>query len=815
MLSLIGQEIRLGFTVCVALFFGIGGILSSPVRGELPINLIRDSWFVGTGHTAPVNLIQTRQSLGLWKVDLGNVGLHIGTYATPGNAGNAVDLNGTRSGSMFQTFTLKPGATYRLSFLMSGDWTTFPARTRALSVRMGIERFSFIMSRPLNWSKADMKWELKTVDFIARAPQVSLRFSSDSTGLADGPVITQVTLTSENVPPGPLETIPVPLPTNLADFIVNRPAAVALGKSFFWDMQAGSDGRVACATCHWHAGADIRFANTVHPGAPGSTFGPQLPASAAASAAAMSAYRGANSRLTAADFPTHRYQSPLFPGDIPGQNPPVNPVIADRGDVVGSSGVISQTFAGIVAGSDVDSGRPAPDPLFQITGVNTRQVTGRNAPSVINAVYFDRSFWDGRANHYFNGVNPFGDLDPNARVWKASATGVPQPIQIRLNNAALASQAVGPTNSHVEMAWDGRSFPEFGRKMLALRPLAEQQVAADDSVLGVYADASGRGLRQADAGYAALIRSAFQPAWWSATAVTPDGYTQMEANFSLYWGLSIMLYESTLVSNQSPYDRYARGDTTALNARAKIGLGIALKQGGCIGCHAGPEFAGATVSLLRTAAIPGLIEAMPVGRGIAFYDIGFYNIGVRPWYEDLGLGASHPTLGPLSYCRQELAGKNPDPWTAMTLTQRVAVDGSFKAPSLRNVELTGPYMHHGGMKSLEEVVQFYARGSDFAVQNADNLDAGVAGVPMLQGSTVAVGDVVEFLKSLTDPRVRQQSAPFDHPELVLPHGHSGVTAGEAIDHMFVLPATGQAGGAALGTFEQALDSGELVPGPGG
>ena len=796
--------------VCFCLWVGL-----PHASAELPINLIRDSWFLGTGYTAPVTTIQTRQSLGPWKVDLGNVALHIGTYMTPGNAGNTVELNGTRAGSMFQTMTLQPGVRYRLSFLMSGDWTTFATRPRALSVRIGVDRFAFSMVRPLNWSKGDMKWELKTVDFLARSAPVSIRFSSDTTGIADGPVITQLTLTSENLPPGPLESIPVPLPTALGDFVINRPAAIALGKAFFWDMQAGSDGRTACATCHWHAGADIRFTNTVHPGAPGSTFGPQHVLSADASAAAISAFRGVNSRLTAADFPSHRYQFPMQPGDIPGQTPPVNPVIVDRPEVVGSAGVIRQTFSGVLPGSAIDASSPAPDPLFQSFGVNVRQSTGRNAPSVINAIFYDRSFWDGRANHYFNGVNPFGDLDPNARVWRASAEGVPQPVRILLNNAALASQAVGPVNNHVEMAWGGRSFPELGRKLLSLRPLAGQRVAADDSALGPYTDGSGLGLREADAGYAALIRAAFQPAWWSATALTPDGYTQMEANFSLFWGLSILLYESTLVSNQSPYDRHARGDTTALNARAKIGLGIALKQGGCTGCHAGPEFAGGTVSLLRTAAIPGLIEAMPVGRGIAFYDIGFYNIGVRPWYEDRGVGAAHPAFGPLSYSRQELAGKNPDPWTSMTLTQRVAVDGAFKTPSLRNVELTGPYMHHGGMKSLEEVVQFYARGSDFAMQNQDHLDAGVAGVPILQGSTVAIGDVVEFLKSLTDPRVRQQSAPFDHPELILPHGYSEVVGGEALDHLFVLPPTGQAGGAALGTFEDALGSGELVPGLGG
>ncbi len=57
--------------------------------------------------------------------------------------------------------------------------------------------------------------------------------------------------------------------------------------------------------------------------------------------------------------------------------------------------------------------------MFQIDGANARQVTGRNTPTVINSVFFDRLFWDGRANHFFNGRNPFGDLDPNASVFRS------------------------------------------------------------------------------------------------------------------------------------------------------------------------------------------------------------------------------------------------------------------------------------------------------------------------------------------------------------------------------------------------------------
>src|SRR5262249_18519322 len=65
--------------------------------------------------------------------------------------------------------------------------------------------------------------------------------------------------------PGALNQIPVPLPVNLSDFVVVNATAILLGKAFFWDQQAGSDG-LACASCHFHAGADRRIKNQLNPG---------------------------------------------------------------------------------------------------------------------------------------------------------------------------------------------------------------------------------------------------------------------------------------------------------------------------------------------------------------------------------------------------------------------------------------------------------------------------------------------------------------------------------------------------------------------
>src|ERR687884_496498 len=66
-------------------------------------------------------------------------------------------------------------------------------------------------------------------------------------------------------PPGALSLVPVPLPSNLSEFVADVNAAKVLGKALFWDQQAGSDG-LACASCHFQAGADNRAKNQLSPG---------------------------------------------------------------------------------------------------------------------------------------------------------------------------------------------------------------------------------------------------------------------------------------------------------------------------------------------------------------------------------------------------------------------------------------------------------------------------------------------------------------------------------------------------------------------
>ena len=96
----------------------------------------------------------------------------------------------------------------------------------------------------------------------------------------------------ENLP-GDLREIPVPGP-NLSEFVRDPATALALGKALFWDMQVGSDGIQACASCHFRAGADPQSKNQVSPGllrtsvedfpltTPGRNIQPGSPATSAA-----------------------------------------------------------------------------------------------------------------------------------------------------------------------------------------------------------------------------------------------------------------------------------------------------------------------------------------------------------------------------------------------------------------------------------------------------------------------------------------------------------------------------------------------------
>ncbi len=597
-----------------------------------------------------------------------------------------------------------------------------------------------------------------------------------------------------------LKTVPVPGPTaaELNDLVRDKTAAIALGKAFFWEMQFGSDGFTACATCHFNAGADSRTMNQADPGlrrvdsngnpsADSTIFHPGF---------------GPNHQLSVSDFPLHKL------ADITRSN---SAVLSDNNNIVGSQGVLRNNFNDVILGLGPEDETSVDDPVWSITDpsgapLNVRRSTPRNAPPVINAVFNYRNFWDGRAQNTFNGVNPFGTGDPNASLLQtdASSQDIVHEVTLRLSNSALASQAVGPPGSDVEMSATGRPFVKMGKKILSLTPLVLQQVSPNDSVLGSLSADPFTGL---NTDYVSMIQAAFQPKWWSSDVIVDsnshflhlgrpfntDEYSQMEYNFSMFWGVAIQMYESTLVSDSSRFDQFMEGNRGALSALEQRGLDRFQGKGGCINCHNGGEFTDATVSSIASR---GVVERLPGGR---WHDVGFHNIGVRPTDDDMGIAASDPS-GLASLSAAQLASMGQLAGTSVPAGAPISVRGAVKTPSLRNIELTGPYFLNGGQATLDQVVDFYSRGGDFPSVDVD---------PNLQRAGFSADDkaaVVAFLKSLTDERVRSQSAPFDHPSLIVPNGMV-ITNGALNEQTITIPAVGAGGGSPLLKFCQGLDGG--------
>lgn len=167
--------------------------------------------------------------------------------------------------------------------------------------------------------------------------------------------------------------------------------------------------------------------------------------------------------------------------------------------------------------------------------------------------------------------------------------------------------------------------------------------------------------------------------------------------------MAIATYERTLFTDQTPFDDFLDG-TRQLQPMEQQGLQL-FNQFQCNGCHTGPLLS----------------------------DDLFHYIGVRPVGEDLG---------------RFLVSNDPRD------------RGSFRTPSLRNVELRAPYFHNGRMRTLEDVVDFYNRGGDF---NAPNKDPRIRPLNMNPQQRQAL---LAFLRRpLTDQRVVNEQPPFDHPTL--------------------------------------------------
>ncbi len=183
----------------------------------------------------------------------------------------------------------------------------------------------------------------------------------------------------------------------------------------------------------------------------------------------------------------------------------------------------------------------------------------------------------------------------------------------------------------------------------------------------------------------------------------------------------IAAFERTLISVRSPYDRYRYGgEQSAISESAKRGerFFFSGQRGRCFQCHGGWNFSGALRVASDTSAHP------------AFFNTGLYNVAGR-----------------LSY---------PKPNTGLHQhTQLLADVGRFRAPTLRNITVTAPYMHDGSIATLGEVLDHYAAGGRNVTHGAYRGDGRAnpnkaSNVREFVLTPQDKADLLAFLETLTD-----------------------------------------------------------------
>jgi len=157
---------------------------------------------------------------------------------------------------------------------------------------------------------------------------------------------------------------------------------------------------------------------------------------------------------------------------------------------------------------------------------------------------------------------------------------------------------------------------------------------------------------------------------------------------------AIAAFERSLLCGNSAFDRFEAGDKKALSESAQRGLALFRGKVNCAKCH----------------------------TGFNFTDEGYHNIGV-------GMDKPNPDLGRYNVTKLEVNR------------------GASKTPTLRNIAASAPYFHDGSAKTLDEVIEFYAKG---AVKNPHLSKE----IKPLSLTAQEKGDLVSFLKSLSCPDLK-------------------------------------------------------------
>lgn len=198
---------------------------------------------------------------------------------------------------------------------------------------------------------------------------------------------------------------------------------------------------------------------------------------------------------------------------------------------------------------------------------------------------------------------------------------------------------------------------------------------------------------------------------------------------------SISSFINTIVSDQSAYDHYLAGDTTALSAAQKKGkelfFSTRLK---CSSCHGGFNFSSPVIRDNK-------------GDTVFYFNTGLYNVDGKGTYPEYDMGLYQ-------------------------FTKSKADMGKFRVPTLRNLIFTTPYFHDGSAVSLDQVIDVYAAGGR-NIQEGEYAGNGVNNPykdTLISGFTITAEEkknLLFFLQSLTDSALiksRQYGNPFTEDE---------------------------------------------------
>ena len=351
----------------------------------------------------------------------------------------------------------------------------------------------------------------------------------------------------------------------------------------------------------------------------------------------------------------------------------------------------------------------------------TSPLNERNSPSVVNSALFPKQMLDGRFHYVDDSSLDVNDLDTSMGF------EVQDPEAVLFARSMLGAQAFKPVPSPIEMAGD---FEFEGG------PLPDPEVFNPAVRDGIVARLNSM----------AAYRTLFEEAYPAGADLYPNDIVIGPGDDISYEAIADAMAtweEQDLVMTQSPWDAFLAGDDDAISDSAKSGALIFLTRGQCSGCHSGDLFS----------------------------DFENYNLGVPqvgPGFGDSD--DTDPAYGDFTSW---------DFGFEATTSER-ADRFKFRTPPLRGVALTSPYMHNGAYASLEDAIRHHVDPSaSYEAYDDSQLDPEIQSFelkplgPVFDAQNpVAVGpgtefetelseqdiaDLVEFLKALTDPRMREMS----------------------------------------------------------